>query len=267
MALKPFYTDAESIPEDAKDFYRETEDATGFVLDVESEDGYALENVASLKSALGRLKEDSRTAQSSLKEYKALNLSAKELTDALSELENLRNAQGDEGERIAALRLENENFKKSAKAEMEKAIAPIESLANSRLEQIKELLIDAKLQASIVEQGGSPKLLMPVLKNEVRAITNDDGKVVVEIIDGDGSPRVSGADLAPMSFADLVKEKKTDKELAVAFKASGASGAGIEPEAETASVVNGQRRYTPEDVGNMSPSEYRRARENNLITA
>jgi len=265
MALKAFYTTEAEVPESLREHYVQAEGEDRFVLAVEEQEGFALENVANLKSALGRLKDEATKANNSLKPFAALKAQPEEIAEALAELATLREAKGDESEQMAALRLEMDNLKKSAKTELEKALAPVKSLSDSRLEQIKELLIDTKLQAAIIEEGGSPKLLMPVLKNEVRATTNDEGKVVVEIVDADGSPRVTGADLSPMSFSDLVREKKQDDELAVAFKANGHSGGGTEPDTTTRNG-NG-RALRPEDVERMSPAEYRKAREGGLIPA
>ena len=263
--LKPIYESADEIPENLREYYAES-DAGGYILSVSDESGYALENVQGLKSTLGKLKDRATKAEEGLKQYSAIGRSPQELAEALQQLESLRITQGEESEAISRMKAELDNVKRSARENIEQATAPIQSLADARMEQIKDLLIDSQLQNAIIEAGGNPRLLMPILKNEVRARTDEDGKVIVEIVDADGTPRVKGKDLAPMGFSDLVAERRNDPDLAVAFKANGHSGGGTTPDS-TARQGGARREFTPDEVASMSLSEYRQAREQGLIPA
>jgi len=263
--LKAVYEAADEIPENLREYYAES-DAGGYILSVSDEGGYALENVQGLKSTLGKLKDRATKAEESLKQYSAIGRSPQELAEALQQLESLRITQGEESEAISRMKAELDNVKRSARENIEQATAPIQSLADARMEQIKDLLIDSQLQNAIIEAGGNPRLLMPILKNEVRARTDEDGKVIVEIVDADGTPRVKGKDLAPMGFSDLVAERRNDPDLAVAFKANGHSGGGTTPDS-TARQGGARREFTPDEVASMSLSEYRQAREQGLIPA
>lgn len=263
--LKAVYEAADEIPENLREYYAES-DAGGYILSVSDESGYALENVQGLKSTLGKLKDRATKAEDGLKQYSAIGRSPQELAEALQQLESLRITQGEESEAISRMKAELDNVKRSARENIEQATAPIQSLADARMEQIKDLLIDSQLQNAIIEAGGNPRLLMPILKNEVRARTDEDGKVIVEIVDADGTPRVKGKDLAPMGFSDLVAERRNDPDLAVAFKANGHSGGGTTPDS-TARQGGARREFTPEEVASMSLSEYRQAREQGLIPA
>lgn len=263
--LKAVYESADDIPENLREYYAES-DAGGYILSVSDESGYALENVQGLKSTLGKLKDRATKAEEGLKQYSAIGRSPQELAEALQQLESLRITQGEESEAISRMKAELDNVKRSARENIEQATAPIQSLADARMEQIKDLLIDSQLQNAIIEAGGNPRLLMPILKNEVRARTDEDGKVIVEIVDADGTPRVKGKDLAPMGFSDLVAERRNDPDLAVAFKANGHSGGGTTPDS-TARQGGARREFTPDEVASMSLSEYRQAREQGLIPA
>ena len=263
--LKPLYETAEDIPENVKEYYTENEGGA-FILSVAPDGGYALENIQGLKSTLGKLKERAATAENGLKQFTSLGMSAAEVAEAVEQLNSLKMQQGDESEALQRMKQELENIKRSARENTEKAVAPVQSLADSRMEQIKELLIDTKLQTAIIEAGGNPRLLMPILKNEVQAKTDEEGKVVVEIVDAEGTPRITGKDLTPMGFDELVAERKNDKELAVAFKANGQSGGGSTPDSTTAQS-SPERAYTPEEVASMTLHEYRKAREQGLIPA
>lgn len=263
--LKPIYESADDIPENLKEYYAES-DAGGYILSVSDESGYALENVQGLKSTLGKLKDRATKAEEGLKQFSAIGRSPQELAEALSQLESMQISQGEESEAISRMKAELESVKRSARENVEKATAPIQSLADARMEQIKDLLIDSQLQNAIIEAGGNPRLLMPILKNEVRARTDEEGKVVVEIVDGEGTPRIKGQDLTPMGFADLVAERRNDPDLAVAFKANGHSGGGTTPDSTT-QQGGARREFTPDEVSSMSLNEYRQAREQGLIPA
>ena len=103
------------------------------------------------------------------------------MAEAVEELNSLKMSQGEESEAIQRMKQELENIKRSARENTEKAVAPVQTLADSRMEQIKELLIDSKLQTAIVNAGGNPRLLLPILKNEVNAKSDENGKVIVEM--------------------------------------------------------------------------------------
>ena len=184
--LKAVYEAADEIPENLREYYAES-DAGGYILSVSDESGYALENVQGLKSTLGKLKDRATKAEEGLKQFSAIGRSPQELAEALNQLESMQISQGEESEAISRMKAELDAVKRSARENVEKATAPIQSLADARMEQIKDLLIDSQLQNAIIEAGGNPRLLMPILKNEVRARTDEDGKVIVEIVDADGT--------------------------------------------------------------------------------
>ena len=262
MALKPFYSDESDVPEPLREHY--TADDNGrHVLVVDAVEGYALENVQGLKSTLGKLKERANKAEDDLKAYRTLERDPDEITAALDELENLKasTVNHSESERISQLQAELEKTRTAAKREREKEIAPVMEKNRALTTQLKSVMIDNALSEAITEAGGSVPLLLRALKDEVRAAESDNGGIDIQIVDPDGTPRVTGADLKPMSFAELVAEKRADEQYAPAFGANGHSGGGTRQ-----SVSNGaQGSLTPEVVGSMSMAEYERARESRQI--
>lgn len=262
MALKPFYTDESDVPEPLRDHYI-ADDTGRHTLVVDAVDGYSLENVSGLKSTLGKLKERATTAETDLKAYRTLERDPDEITAALDELENLKastNSQS-ESERITQLQAELEKTRTAAKREREKEIAPVMERNRALTDQLKSVMIDNALTEAITQAGGSVPLLLRALKDEVRAAESDSGGIEVQIVDRDGTPRVTGADLKPMGFAELVAEKRADEQFAPAFGANGHSGGGTRQ-----SVSNGaQGSLTPETVGAMTMADYVRAREQRQI--
>ena len=111
MALKPFVGSEEEVPEALREHYSLDEDTGNYRLNVEQVDGWALENVSGLKSTLGKLKERSQAAEQALQPFSALERDAGQINTALQELNQLREAQGDESEQVNALRQSMENLR------------------------------------------------------------------------------------------------------------------------------------------------------------
>ena len=261
MALQPFYGSPEDVPEALREHY-DTDDTGRARLVVESQDGWALEDVKGLKSALGKLKDQQSKATGSLEKWTALERDPDEIRDALEELENLKSSTDSkqESQRITQLQTELEKTRQSARREREKEIAPMQEKITARTEQLKQVMIDNQLRDAITSAGGSVPLLLRALKDEVKAVETDSGGIEVQIVDADGPPRVTGADLRPMSFTELGAEKKSDDQVAPACDANSHSGGGTRPSQST-----GQGSLTAESIGNMSMAEYIRARESRQI--
>lgn len=260
MALKPFVDSVDQLPEGLQSHYVEDVDSGKYVLSVETDGGYALENVSGLKSTLGKLKERVQQAETALKSYAELDMNAEEISNNLSELQSLRESRGDESAEITALKQQLEGMRQQSKAEVEKAIAPIAGKLDARTNQLKEVTIINELRKAIVEGGGNPTLLVPALLSSVKAEESEDGRISPVVIDAEGTPRVQGASLEPMSFTALVDEIKSNPDFAMAFQANGASGGGT-----AARVNNNSSSVTADQISNMSMAEYKKARADGVI--
>ena len=260
MALPPFVDSLEQVPEGLQSHYAEDADSGRYILSVQAEEGYALENVSGLKSTLGKLKERVQKAETALKTYADLDMNAEEISSNLSELQSLRESRGDEGAEITALKQQLEGMRQQSKAEVEKAIAPIAGKLDARTHQLKEVTIVNELRKAIVEGGGNPTLLVPALLPSVKAEESDDGRISPVVIDAEGTPRVQGASLEPMTFTALVDEIKSNPDFAAAFQATGASGGGT-----PARVNNNSSSVTADQISNMSMAEYKKARADGVI--
>ena len=259
MALMPLYDSADDVPESLRDHYEATDDGR-MMLAVDSKDGVALENVTGLKTALGTQKAKAEKAERALKAYKALEHEPEEISSMLEELGELKDSSNQtrsNSDRVSQLQAEVEKTRTVAQREREKQLAPIQEKLSARTEQLKQVMIDQSLTDAISTAGGSVPLLLRPLKDEVQAAENDQGVIEVQIVDGEGIPRVTGADLKPMTFAELVAEKKADAIYAGAFGANGSSGGGLQATANNGSPAS----LTPEVIANMSQREYERARE------
>lgn len=91
---------------------------------------------------------------------------------------------------------------------------------------VESALIDAEATRAIVEHGGNPALLLPIIKGRTRLETVGDREVAV-VIGEKGGPRLkTGAQKADdyMPINEFVAEMKSDKTYAGAFAANLGSG-------------------------------------------
>lgn len=257
MAYKAFYPSDSEVPEDQREHY--AQDASGaWVLQVEGE-GWAVENIAGLRSTLGKLKDRSAAAEAQLKAFQAIGRQPADIAAAIAELDDLR-ASTTSNDRTAELQRQLEQARAASQAQVEKAVAPLQSQLEARTSQVKRLLIDSALSAAIAAEGGSVDLMQPVLSSRIRVDANDAGELVPVVVDGEGAPRYVGSDLRPMTIAEMVVEAKSQPSYAVAFAAPGSSGGGTPQSRSSVGLLS------PDQAGTMSMDDYRRARTEGHIT-
>ena len=257
MALRSAYASEADIPQEQRPLYALDEGSGRYLLQVETADGYALENVSGLTSALGKLKEQARVQAQQLKAFAALEREPDALATELEELARLREGAGKtEKELREAHSRELEQVRLAARNESEKRLAPLQATLGARTQQLQRALVDAELEAAILAEGGSPKLLAG-LRSAIRTVESDDGTMRVEVIDAGGNARVVGTDLRPMEIRQLVQEAKQDPDYGRAFQATSQSGGGTPP--GTGRSANAT--LTADQAGALSMDEYRAARQ------
>ena len=214
MPLKAVVDSLDDVKEGLKEFYTEGDDGK-FRLDAEG-----VEDVAGLKSALGSERDSRKAAERELK--KLAGVDPKKFKELLkAEEERQRDKAKDEGDWEAR---EAQILEKHALAL--KAKDGEVSAANQAVERH---LVDAEATKAIAAAKGSPRLLLPEVKRQVRVVRTDAGEYVARVVDKEGTERIgtiSDGKANPMTITELVGELKQDKELAGAFTGSGASGSG-----------------------------------------
>jgi len=262
MAMAAFYATEEEVPAGDKEHYSE---ANGqWVLQLSnSGDGWAVENVTGLKSALSKQTDGRKRAETALQAFSALNTSAADIATQLEEYVVLKESAGNESEVVKGLNAQITNIRQAQKDEISKVVAPLESRNGKLVTQLETALIDVALTKEIIDAKGSVPLLIRALKDEIKATIAEDGTFSFAVVDAEGTPRVTGADLAPMGLKALVAEKKAIPDFARAFEGTDASG--NEGAAGGAGGGGGNGQLTPEQVDAMSMAEYRTAREKGTI--
>jgi len=263
MTLKAIVDDVSGVPEAARGFYQKIEgddagDLAGkFRLTVEGAHGFALDNVETLKSALSSEREAHKTAKSTLKAFEGLDPAKAKA--ALAKIAKI----GDLDPEVHADRLASEKVEAIKTQLMEaaendrKAWAGREGVLTGELRRV---LVDNAAITALGANKGNVELLQRVVTDRLR-LTEKDGKFNVEVIDGNGNPRIKDAKGTPMTVEDLVVEMRADKRFAVAFE-SNAKGGGNTPPGGNDGPAGGVQRYARADwnkkLGEANEAESRK---------
>jgi hypothetical protein len=221
----------EDVDENVRGFYRAgtaEENTEGkFVLDVESKDGFALENVDGLKSALSKERADHAAAKQSLRAFEGIDpTKAKEALAKIEELGTLdpkKDVDRLVEEKVQA-QLEQVNERHTAeKTQLEKRVSGRDALLR------QTLVHDAALKAITAEKG-DPDLLLPHVlpKIQLDLDEGDDGtlKVKTRVIGDDGNTRIGDSQGNNMTIDQLVGEMKKHEKFSRLFEGSGHAGSG-----------------------------------------
>ena len=182
----------DSVPENFRVFYKQSDSGEGFQLNfddpatasaVASITGLAKSLKASRKDADGFRKQ--RVDLSALSEYGETPEAALESFQAkVGELES----QLQEGSKAKVdIDRIREDLSKSHGKELEKR----DVLVSSLKDQLYANLVVSEATTAISAQRGVAELLMPFVKERIRAV-EEEGSVQVYVVDGDGNRRYSG---------------------------------------------------------------------------
>ncbi|WP_156137627.1 hypothetical protein [Methyloceanibacter caenitepidi] len=228
MALKAVIEKLEDVSEGLREEYRPGTADEGkegkFVLNVESVEGYALEDVNGLKTALGKERTQREKLERDVVKFK--DLDPDKARAALEELEELKKIDPNkEADKIA-----NSKFEAAKAQLLEKhngEIASRDERIGHLAGTVQQLLVDQVATAALAEAKGAVDLLLPHVQRHTR-VKETDGKFVVEVVDGEGNARIADSKGTPMGIKDLISEMKASDTFGRAFDASGQSGSGMQ---------------------------------------
>jgi hypothetical protein len=220
--LKAIIESMDSVPEGLREHY--TEKDGKFVLGVEAVNGYALEDVTGLKTALGKERSSRESLEKAVAKYKDIDPEkAREAMTKLAELADIDPKK--EADKLAQAKVD------AIKSQLldghtKELKARDETLATYR-GQIEKLLIDSAATAALAEAKGSVDLLLPHIRSAAKVVEKDGG-FAVEIVGPDGSPKVNSKG-DTMTIKELVAEMRNSEVFGRAFDATGQSGTGKVP--------------------------------------
>ncbi len=216
--LKPFYANNEEIPEGFGDHYKEQDGK--FILDVEQVNGYSLENVTGLKSAL----QSERSSATDLKS---------QLSDFENKLSHFQ-SQADQAK-------EQKTAKDGSLEQLQNKLNEMVKVGERRDSELTNMKIDNvvnKALSSVELMQGGAELLSPHIRSQVKLI---DG--AVKVIDPKtGSIRLTanGSEISDMTVNELISGDFKSR-YAIAFKGDQVTGSGAKT---TGSTSSGQVKFS-----------------------
>lgn len=113
---------------------------------------------------------------------------------------------------------------KANQAALAERDAAVEGLRNQLFTQ----MVDSEAIRAISEQKGVSELLMPFVRQQVKAV-QEDGQLRVYVVDENGDRRYSGTSGNPMSIPELVSEMKGNARYGRLFESEAPRGTGMTP--------------------------------------
>ena len=234
MAIKAIVAKLEDAAENVRSLYRAGTADEGledkFVLDVEASDGFNLENVEGLKTALSSERTEHGKTKAKVKDFEGIDpVKAKEAIAKIEELGTLdpkKDVDRLVDEKVKAqLDQVNERHQNELTAR-DKKIEGRDALLR------QTLVHDAALKAIVAEKG-DPDLLLPHILPRIQLELDEDdtGKIVpkTKVLDASGNVRIGDSQGNPMKIEGLVGELKKHEKFSKLFEGSGHSGTGEEP--------------------------------------
>ena len=234
MAIKAIVAKLEDAAENVRSLYRAGTADEGledkFVLDVEASDGFNLENVEGLKTALSSERTEHGKTKAKVKAFEGIDpVKAKEAIAKIEELGTLdpkKDVDRLVDEKVKAqLDQVNERHQNELTAR-DKKIEGRDALLR------QTLVHDAALKAIVAEKG-DPDLLLPHILPRIQLELDEDdtGKIVpkTKVLDASGNVRIGDSQGNPMKIEGLVGELKKHEKFSKLFEGSGHSGTGEEP--------------------------------------
>lgn len=203
----------DSVPEDARPFYRKGQDGKFNLITADSID--KLENT--LRTVKGELGETKTKAQQAAA-WEKLGKTPDEIAELLKAQEEAERKKAEEAGEWDKLKAQMEgNFNKSLE-EKDGVIGRYRSA-------LEKNLIDAAATSAIAELKGVPALLLPHIRDRVK-VEEKDGEFSVVVLDEDRKTPKLNATNQPMSIKELVAAMREDETFGRAFEAPGGSGGG-----------------------------------------
>lgn len=250
MDLEPIYTqeEFESAPEGIRGLYKAGEDGN-FRLRVKPKNGWDLQNVAGLSSALNKEK----AAVKQLKQNPLLSAfgdtPVEELQARLAKLEELESMDmNQEVSKQVETRLRNATD--AQKAQHNKELQALREKAMKTEAQLQKVLLDGELMSSLTEAGvkkEQAKVLAAYLRPSLKMdIDGSDYKALVM----NGDEVRYNAEARPLSIKELVAEIKSDKSFEDFFEGRNKQGGGMPADSQ-----GGMPKGVKKDPEQMSRKE------------
>lgn len=226
-------------------------DADKFYLDVESVGDLALENTKGLRNTVQTLRRELKDAKEAGKVFEGLDPDA--AREAMARIESLEaeggNAEAQVKARLDSLRKQlTDNFARDRQG-FESEIQGLES-------ELERALVDSVILSSVPE-GCSPDVVLPIAKQFVRVVKDEDGKRAARCFDEHGNELVSTKaenNGNPMGVPELFASLRSNPRYAQGFNGSGPTGSGESGTGSSQAQTQNQGRHPSANQNPSRPS-------------
>ena len=232
MSLVTFVEDVSTLDESVQSFYKETEG--GFILDAQPVNGYVIENVDSLKSALTKERKAVKDYEKKVKTYesKYAEIDPDEYKAAMDKLEELSSFDPEkEADKLAQEKYETNKKRlestitKQYEAKIKNEYEPVKQKYDVVVKQLEKELRTAAAVKALAAEEGDADLLLPHVLNKLKFSQKDDGSFETYVTDDNGEIAYNQK-AEPLSVQELVQSMKG--KFPGAFKSTAKSGGGAQ---------------------------------------
>ncbi|MGJ4953037.1 hypothetical protein [Bradyrhizobium sp. HKCCYLS20291] len=247
--LKAVVTDLNSVEEAHRPFYVEKNGK--FFLNVTPAEGFELDDVKGLKTALGAERNNVAVLKEQLKPYEGLDAAsartaiervaafgditpdaartAVETAARLSQLDPAKEAEKIAGEKLETLKGQLQAQWTARETELNLAVKNANATVESLTGQLQTIMADSQVKSEVAKANplDDARDAVELLVSKFVKTSMKDGKVVVEVLDTNGNPRIKDVNGTPFTVADLVAEIRESR--ASLFKPDEKRGLGTKP--------------------------------------
>lgn len=226
----PEVDDLKALPKDVQGLYVKKEDGK-FGLDPVL---HKRIDTSSLSTALDKERKQNKEKEKLIAGFKALGLgdtpeeAMAAIKAQMEELDDEIDEEGDKGGEKGKKMDKLKRLRESLKAEFEETLKKTVGEKDEQLTKMQRSLhknmVEREAIAALSKHKGSAELLLPHVISKL-ALVEDDGELVVRVVDKDGDP-VSDGRGGFKSVEQFVLEMRNDEKFSRAFDASGRSGSG-----------------------------------------
>lgn len=250
MALKALLKSLDGLGEDIKRLYVQRDGM--YFLDVEAVDGYSLEDVSKLRTALEKEKDTARNRQVKLDRFGELDPE-----QVKTDLEALAQLRKIDPKKLAEEQVKShlDQLSVKHKIEVDKKDAEIRETRG----QLEEKLKTAEAIKYLGAKKANTDLLLPHVERQIQVVRGSDGKYAAEVIGRDGKRLLSkkSGSTDYMSIEELIEVMEKDPVYAPGFPGSGAAGSGA---TTAANGAGGNGKFTISEADASNPHKYRAAK-------
>lgn len=219
----PEVDDLKALPKDVQGLYMKKEDGK-----------YGLDPVlhkridtAPLSSALDKERKEKKQMEKMVAGFKALGLgeTPEEAMAAIkAQMEELDDGTDEGDKKVNKLKQLREQLKAEFEETLKKTVGEKDEQLTKMQRSLHKNMVEREAIAALSKHKGSAELLLPHVISKL-ALVEDDGELVVRVVDKDGDP-VSDGKGGFKSVEQFVLEMRNDEKFSRAFDASGRSGSG-----------------------------------------